>query len=80
LRPYNVGIVAQDQPLEHKKTVTGLCANFILLIYYASPLGTVKEAGAVASPDCLLIVYQYTPNLTSLLRRRGCVLNLTVCS
>jgi solute carrier family 50 protein (sugar transporter) len=38
-----VGIVAMDKSVEHKKTVVGLFANFVLLIYYAAPLTTVKQ-------------------------------------
>ena len=38
-----VGIVAMDQSREHKKTVVGLFANLVLLVYYAAPLSTVKE-------------------------------------
>jgi hypothetical protein len=37
------GLVAMEESVEHKKTVVGLFANLVLLIYYAAPLTTVKE-------------------------------------
>ena len=38
-----VGIVAMAEDVEHKKTVVGLFANLVLLVYYAAPLTTLKE-------------------------------------
>ena len=38
-----VGLVAKKESDEHKQTTIGLFCNAVLLVYYASPLTTVKE-------------------------------------
>ena len=38
-----VGLVARKESDEHKQTTIGLFCNAVLLVYYASPLTTVKE-------------------------------------
>ena len=48
-----VGIVAMDESIEFKKTVVGLFANAVLLIYYAAPLSTLKEVIATRSSRSL---------------------------
>ena len=42
---FYIGMVAEDTEasLEHKRTVMGLFCNFVLLVYYASPLTTMRQ-------------------------------------